>query len=62
MKVFVFLRLCNTFPRVKRYVMELNVFMGYLEKDIAYLVNPSRHEQYPSNNLDQNNLTHGVIV
>jgi len=49
MRVFVsllvFIRLCNTPPRVKIYVMEPNVFMGYPKKGIACLVNPSGHEQ-----------------
>ncbi len=47
-------------PRVKRYVMEPNVFMEYLEKGIACSLNIFGHEEYPSNNLDQNNSTHGV--
>jgi len=40
--------------------MEPNVFMGYFEKGIACSLNLFRHEQYPSNSLDQNNSAHGV--
>jgi hypothetical protein len=40
--------------------MEPNVFMEYLEKGIACSLNIFGHEEYPSNNLDQNNSTHGV--
>jgi hypothetical protein len=60
--LLVFIGLHNTFPRVKRYVMELNVFLEYSKKDITCLVSFSRHEQYPFNSLDQNNSAHGVIV
>jgi hypothetical protein len=66
MRVLVFLLvlvgLHNTPPCVKRYVMEPNVFMGYPKRGIACLVSPFRHEQYPSNSLDQNNSTHGFIM
>jgi len=58
----VFIRLHNTFPCVKRYVMEPNVFLIYLKRGIACLVSPFGHEQDPSNSLDQNNSAHGVIV
>jgi hypothetical protein len=44
----------------QKNVMKLNVFLRDLKKGIACLVNPFGHEQYPSNNLDQNNSTHGV--
>jgi hypothetical protein len=47
-------------PCFKRYVMELNVFMGYPKKSIACSLNFLKHEQYPSNSLDQNNSAHGV--
>ncbi len=60
--LLVFIRLCNTLPHVKRYVMEPNVFLGYPKKGISCLVSHFKHEQYPSNNMDQNNLAHGVIV
>jgi len=46
--------------RVKRYVMEPNVFMEYFERGITSVLNSFGHEQYPFNNLDQNNSTHGV--
>jgi len=62
MKLLIFIGLHNTFPHVKRYVMEPNVFLGYPKRGITCLVSPSRHEQYPSNSLDQNNSTHGVTV
>ncbi len=42
--------------------MEPNVFMGYHEKGNAHSLSPSKHEHYPSNSLDQNNLTHGVYI
>ncbi len=35
----VILGMNNTFPCVKRYVMEPNVFLGYFEKGIACLLN-----------------------
>jgi len=40
--------------------MEPNVFLGYLEKGITSVLNSFGHEQYPSNNLDQNKSTHDV--
>jgi hypothetical protein len=40
--------------------MKPNVFMGYIERGIAYSLSFFRHEQYPFNSLDQNNLAHGV--
>jgi hypothetical protein len=61
--LLVFIGLHNTLPCVKIYVMEPNVFLGYLKRGIACLMNPFGHEQYeqyPSNSLDQNNLAHGV--
>jgi hypothetical protein len=60
--LLVFIKLCNTPSCVKKYVMEPNVFLGYPKRGIACLVNPSRHEQYPYNNLNQNNLAHGVTM
>jgi hypothetical protein len=57
--LWVLVRLCNTPPHVKRYVIEPNVFIGYLERGIAYSLNLFGHEQYPSNSLDQNNSAHG---
>jgi hypothetical protein len=56
----VLVRLRNTTPHVKRYVMELDVFLGYLERGIACSLSFFGHEQYPFNILDQNNSTHGV--
>jgi hypothetical protein len=55
----VLVGLHNTLPCVKRYVMEPNVFMGYLKKGIACSLSLFGHEQYPFNSLDQNNLAHG---
>jgi hypothetical protein len=49
-----------TLPHVKIYVVEPNVFMGYLERDIACSLSLFGHEQYPYNSLDQNNSAHGV--
>jgi hypothetical protein len=40
--------------------MELNVFMGYLERGIACSLSLFGHEQYPFNSLYQNILIHGV--
>jgi len=40
--------------------MKPNVFLGYFERGIASVLNSFGHEQYPSDNLNQNNLTHGV--
>ncbi len=51
----VLVRLCNTLSHVKKYVMEPNVFLGYLERSVAGVLNSFGHEQYPSNSLDQNN-------
>ncbi len=42
--------------------MEANVFMGYPKRGIACLTGPSRHEQYPYNNMDKNNSAHGVTI
>jgi len=60
--LLVFIRIRNTFQHVKRYVMEPNIFLGYPMKGISCLVSPFRHVQYPSNNMDQNNLAHGVTM
>jgi hypothetical protein len=40
--------------------MEPNVFMGYLTGGIEGVLNNFEHEQYTSNNIDQNKSTHGV--
>jgi len=40
--------------------MEPNVFTGYLKRGNACSLNLFGHEHHPSNNLDQNNLAHGV--
>jgi hypothetical protein len=40
--------------------MEPNVFLEYLERGIAGVLNSFGHEQYPFNSLDQNNSAHGV--
>jgi hypothetical protein len=40
--------------------MEPNVFMGYIKRGITCSFNLFGHEQYPPNNLDQNNLAQGV--
>jgi hypothetical protein len=60
--LLVFIGLCNTLPCVKKYVMEPNVFLGYLKKGIACLMSLLKHEQYLFNSLDQNNSAHGIIV
>jgi hypothetical protein len=56
----VLVRLRNTPSHVKRYVMEPNVFIGYLKKGTASVLNNFGHEQYPSDSLHQNNTAHGV--
>jgi len=38
--------LCNTPPSFKKYVMEPNVFLKYLVRGIACVLNSFRHEQY----------------
>ncbi len=35
--------------------MEPKGFMGYLKRGSACELSTSKHEQYPSNNLNQNN-------
>jgi hypothetical protein len=45
--LLVLVGLCNTLPRVKKNVMEPNVFLGYPKKHIACLMNLFGHEQYP---------------
>jgi hypothetical protein len=62
MKVLVFIWLHNTTPQVKIYVMEPNVFLWYPKRGIGCLMNLYGHEQYPFNNLDQNNSAHGITV
>jgi hypothetical protein len=60
--LLVLIRLHNTPPRVKIYVMKPNVFLGYPKKSIACLMSLFGHEQYPFNSLDQNSSTHGVTM
>jgi hypothetical protein len=48
----VLVGLCNTPPCVKRYIMELNVFIGYLERGNACSLNIPCHKQYPFDSLD----------
>jgi hypothetical protein len=57
---WVLLGLCNTFPNSKRHVIEPKGFMGYLKRGNACELNTSGHEQYLSNNSNQNNWAHGV--
>jgi hypothetical protein len=40
--------------------MEPNGFLGYLMRGIACSSSFFGHEQYLSNNLNQNNIAHGV--
>jgi hypothetical protein len=44
----------NTLPNSKKYVMEPKGFMGYLKRCSACELSTSRHEQYPSDKLNQN--------
>jgi hypothetical protein len=48
----VSVRLHNTLPCVKIYVMEPNVFFGYLEGGIACSLNIPCNKQYPFDSLD----------
>jgi len=48
----VLLRLCNTPPSFKRYVMEPNVFLRYPTKGITCVLSNFGHEQYTSNNIN----------
>jgi hypothetical protein len=41
----------NTTPHVKRYVMEPDVFIGYLEKGITCSLNIHYHKQYPFDSI-----------
>jgi hypothetical protein len=49
------LRLSNTLPNSKRYVMEPKGFMGYPKRGNACELNSFEHQQYPFDNLNQNN-------
>ncbi len=40
--------------------MEPKGFMGYLKRGSACELNNFGHEQFPFDNLNQNNLIHGV--
>jgi hypothetical protein len=55
-----FARVMQNPPNSKIYVMEPKGFMGYLERGIACEFNSYGHEQYPFDNLFQNNYAHGV--
>jgi hypothetical protein len=48
----VLIGLRNTPPHVKKYVMEPNVFLGYLEKGNARSLNIPCHKHYPFDSLD----------
>ncbi len=40
--------------------MEHNVLIEYLERGIVSVLGSFGHDQYPCDNLNQNNSTHGV--
>jgi hypothetical protein len=40
--------------------MEPNVFMKYLKRGIAGVLSSFGHDQYPFDNLNQNNSAHGA--
>jgi hypothetical protein len=42
-------------------VINPKAFLGYLEKGTATSLHPFGHEQYPFDNVGQNELAHGVI-
>ncbi len=44
--------LCNTPASFKKYVLEPNVFMGYLKGGNACALNIPCHKEYPFDNLD----------
>jgi len=46
---------------VKIYVINPKAFPRYLERGNATSIHPFGHEQYPSNNIGQNDSTHGVL-
>jgi hypothetical protein len=50
--VKVLVGLCNTLLSFKIYVMEPNVFMGYLARGNVSVLNSFGHEQYPSKSVD----------
>jgi len=52
--------LCNTPSHYNKYGMEPKGFLIYSKKGIAHASSNYKHEQYPSNSLNQNNLAHGV--
>jgi hypothetical protein len=56
----VLVGLCTITPHVNIYIMEPNVFLGYLEKGNALSLSPFTHEHYLFNSMDQNNLAHVV--
>ncbi len=43
-------RICNTLPSFKIYVMEPNVFLRYLARGIASVLSSFGHEQYSFKN------------
>ncbi len=53
--------LCNTPLIVIIYVINPKAFSGYLERGIVLSLHPFGHEQYPFDNVGQNELAHGVI-
>ncbi len=53
---------CNTLPWLLKYVMEPKGFLIYSNRGIAFALNNSRHKQYPSNSLGQNNSINGVYI
>jgi hypothetical protein len=45
---------------MSKSVIEFKAFLEYLKGGIASSFHLSNHEQYPSNNVAQNDLDHGV--
>ncbi len=56
----VFVWLCNTLVSFKRYFTQPKGFMGYATRGNACALSIPKHEQYPFDNLNQNNLAHGL--
>jgi len=48
----VLVGLCNTLLCVKKYIMEPNVFLGYLKSGVACSLNIFCHKQYPKQGID----------
>ncbi len=57
---WIVLRINITPPHVKIYVIDPNIFLGYLERGIACYWVFLGMNNTPTNTLNQNNSAHGV--